>query len=155
MSDSWTQYNYQSILALNRHTRRGRKEDCLKLLESARDSSAFSSYVHTLIKKNGGDLLKGKKLPQFSKIDEGEFKNLSWKTQGQPLWESMKELSPVDACQSGLWLYATLSAIDSDAIQSHYLASGMNGSNDTGLARIDESLKNPDKPAQKKCANIP
>jgi len=150
MPDFWTQYDDYSIVVLNRLTQSGKmRGECLQLLEAARDSGRFLPHIRGLIQEGGGKIIKGKKLPEFAQIDENEFKNLPWTIQGESLWENMKKLPPVDACRPGLWLYATLSAIESNAMQSHYLAAGMNGNNDTGLARLDETLKYPDNPAKR------
>lgn len=149
MSNIWSQYDDASIVYLNGYTRQGTKEECIELLQSAQNSNTFLKHIKDLIVSGDGKLMQGTPLPQFAKIDENEFKNLSWKIQGKAIWEAMKDMSPVDACRPGLWLHATLSAIESGSIQSHFLAAGMNGSHDTGLARIDESIKNPDKAVSK------
>lgn len=142
---NWTQYDSDaSINALKwiANETEGTGAARVALLESAKDSQTFLAHVKSLIKDGGGRLHSGKDAPHFSeKMDEPCYKNLSWKIQGPELWDSMKDMPPIDACRPGLWLYVTLDAIDKSVIESHYLAAGTNGVGDTGLARIGDALQ--------------
>lgn len=144
MSEPWQQYDYETISALKKITATDDKEVCLALIESAKDSSEFLSHIRELIAAAGGKLHDGKECPKFEKMTEGEFKNLPWQPNGKNLWEAMNDMPPVDACRPGLWLHITLSAIESGAIESHYLAFGKNGGDNTGLAHLDKAHNSPD-----------
>lgn len=142
--NSWKQYDSEeSLLALKRITtvKQARKAACLELLEAARDSRAFCEYMHSRAMNAGGRLYEGKEPPQFEKMDENEFKGMSWNVHGETLWGALSDMPPVDACRPGLWLYITLNAIQQGAIESHFLAAGNNGSQDSGLSRIEMALK--------------
>lgn len=148
MSD-WTQYDSEkSVSVLKRIVNQPSKENeescvasCVALLEAAKDSATFVKHIETLIEENDGQLHLGHDCPEFEKMCETEFKGLSRKVSAaHALWNAMSEMSPIDACRPGLWLYVTLNAIKTRAIESHYLAAGSNG--DTGLACIDKALKN-------------
>ncbi len=146
MNNRWTQYSSESVAELKRITANnpGREDRCMALLTAAKDSGAFLAYVRSLLE--GTEILQpdGDKLPDFPKISEGEFKNLPWNPHGNNLWEAMGRLKPIDASLPGLWLYLTLHAIEHRVIESHFLASGLNGTNDTGKSRIDKALQNSD-----------
>ena len=143
MAESWKQYDSEaSCDVLKRITRH--KEDGLELLKAAKDSGNFHRHIRSLINGEGGRPHDGRECPKFERMDENCFKNLSWKVHGQTLWEAMSDMPPIDACRPGLWLYVTLHAIETGAIESHYLAAAVNGSQDTGLSAIDLALNNPD-----------
>lgn len=147
MINRWTQYDSEAVGVLKRITVKdsGCKERCIALLEAAGDSAKFLEYIRSLIAEH--EILHkqdGHKLPDLEKISEGEFKNLPWTPHGKNLWEAMGKLKPIDASLPGLWLYLTLYAIERGFIESHFLASGLNGTNDTGKQRIDLALNSPD-----------
>ena len=120
------------------------RDDSIALLKAAKDSDEFLRHIRSLIDGEGGQLHDGRECPEFERMDENCFKNLSWKVHGRTLWEAMSDMPPIDACRPGLWLYVTLRAIETKAIESHYLAAAVNGSQDTGLSAIDLALNNPD-----------
>ncbi|MGI9298164.1 MAG: hypothetical protein ACR2QC_09740, partial [Gammaproteobacteria bacterium] len=141
---NWTQYDSEeSVDVLKRivNDNDSAAESCVALLKAAKDSRRFVAHVRSLIEGAGGRVYPGKHCPQFlEKLNEEEYKNPPWKFQGRKLWDSMKDMPPIDACRPGLWLYVTLHAIESGAIESHYLAAGSNGAGQTGSSRIDEAL---------------
>ena len=140
----WVQYDSEeSIGVLKQIANESEDASRVAFLEAAKDSEKFVSYIKSLIRDNGGRLLhmEGNR-PQFpEKMDEGTYKNISWKIQGRELWDSMKDMSPIDACRPGLWLYVALQAIEEGIIQSHFLAAGTNGANQTGISAIENALR--------------
>ena len=148
MSERWKQYDSEEACnVLKRIT--SDRDDCLALLKAAKDSDTFLAHIRSLIADAGGRLHNGRECPPFERMDENCFKNLSWKVHGETLWKTMGDMPPIDACRPGLWLYVTLHAIETRAIESHYLAAGINGSQDTGLSRIDLALQKADEDTDK------
>ena len=141
--NNWMQYDSEeSIAVLKRIAMESEVNSRRALLIAAQNSDTFLSHIKSLIRDAGGRLQKGQECPSFSeKMDEGTYKNLSWKIQGEQLWNTMKDMPPIDACRPGLWLYITLNAIETGAIQSHFLAAHANGQGQTGLERIEYALK--------------
>ena len=143
MSERWKQYDSDGACnVLKRITRR--RDDSIALLKAAKDSDEFVQHIRSLIDGAGGRLHDGRECPQFERMDENCFKDLSWKIHGRTLWEAMGDMPPIDACRPGLWLYVTLHAIETGAIKSHYLAARNNGSQNTGLYTLDLALQSPD-----------
>lgn len=150
MVNRWTQYSSESVAVLKRITadKPGRKDRCMALLTAAKDSGSFLTHVRALLADTEILHQHGSKLPDLPKMSEGEFKNLPWNPYGKKLWNAMEQLHPIDASVPGLWLYLTLHAIEAGVIESHFLASGLNGAGDTGQIRIDKALQNPDELVQ-------
>ena len=143
MSERWKQYDSDGACNVLKRITRNR-DDSIALLKAAKDSDEFLRHIRSLIDGEGRRPHDGRECPTFERMDENCFKNLSWKVHGQTLWEAMSDMPPIDACRPGLWLYVTLRAIETGAIESHYLAAAVNGSQDTGLSAIEIALNNPD-----------
>ena len=140
----WIQYDSEeSIVVLKSIANKSESEARTALLRAATDSEKFVSHIESLIRDAGGRIInEGGNRPTFhEKMDEGTYKNLTWKVQGKELWDSMKDMPPVDACRPGLWLHVALQAIKDGVIQSHFLAASSNGANQTGLAQIENALR--------------
>ena len=105
------------------------------LLEATKDSKSFIQWIERRVNSES----EGKEFELWpDKLSEAEYKKPPGSV-GKKLFETWKELTPVQASHETFWGYVTLEHIKQGIIESSYLAAKDNNSR-SGLGRIELAL---------------
>ena len=105
------------------------------LLEATKDSKSFIHWIERRVNSES----EGKEFELWpDKLSEAEYKKPPGSV-GKKLFETWKELTPVQASHETFWGYVTLEHIKQGIIESSYLAAKDNNSR-SGLGRIELAL---------------
>jgi len=128
--------------ALKRITKSGTSEEiknnCRDLLHAVKEKNTFLEHIRNIVRDVQGRIIGDIECSSIDKMSENEFSNMNWTVNGQDIWENLKGITPIEGCRGGLWLYLTICAIESGAIEPSFLASTRNAS---GIEEIDAALE--------------
>ena len=103
---------------------------------------SFLEYIKTSLPDS--NIIAGRLVNFTYKFTENEFICPPRNTQ-EEIWNAFRDISDEVAYKCGFWGHIILRMIEDGNIQPDYLASKLNGINDTGSYIIDKALKSDDK----------
>ena len=111
----------------------------------------FMAYIHEHLLSDGDHILDGGLVDLRHNFTESEFLRPP-KTTQQVIWDTFKNESIERLYSCACWGHVVIRMIEAECIEPCYLASNLNGINETGEFVIDNALKDSDAKKMDDCA---
>lgn len=119
-------------------------EEQIKFLQSCRDGKdVFLQYLSNNIFNEEGVIISGKGVFFNHKFTESEFRFPPIDTQ-QIIWDAFQNIPKQNMGSCGFWGSVIVDMIKHDCITPDYLASNVNGVNETGVYMLDSAIDSDD-----------
>lgn len=116
----------------------------IELLQSCRDGKdAFLQYLNNNLLNEKNVIATGKGIFLDHKFTEAEFRFPPIDTQ-QIIWDAFQEVPRQNMGSCGFWGSIVIDMIKHDCISPDYLASNVNGVNETGVYMLDNAINSDD-----------
>ncbi len=113
----------------------------LQLCRNGKDE--FLNYLDKKLLSNEGAIIEGEGIFLDHKFTEAEFRFPPKDTQ-KIIWDTFKDVPRENMTLSGFWCSVIVNMIKNNYIKSYYLASNLNGVNETGIHMLDSAIKSDD-----------
>jgi hypothetical protein len=123
----------------------------IEFLQSCRNGNdAFLKYLQDNLLSDINNIIEGKNVVFEHKFTEAEFRFPPLDTQ-ELIWDTFSKIDKKYLCYCGFWGNIIFNMIKNNSIESHYLASNLNGVNETGIYMIDNAINSNDGEIIDKC----
>ncbi|VVH51816.1 hypothetical protein BPUTSESOX_79 [uncultured Gammaproteobacteria bacterium] len=119
-------------------------EEQINFLQACRNSKDdFLNYLKEKLLSNEGVIIKGETVFFNYKFTEAEFRFPPRDTQ-EIIWGVFGKITKENMGSCGFWGYIIIQMIQHDCITPDYLASNLNGVNETGIYMLDSAITSDD-----------
>lgn len=123
----------------------------IEFLQACRNGKDdFINYLNEKLLSNKEAVIKGKDISFYHKFNEAEFRFPPKDTQ-EIIWDTFNKIPQENMTFCGFWGSAVIDMIKCDCIKPDYLASNLNGVNETGIYMLDSAINSDDNKEVDEC----